>query len=72
MGVNECPYVSVIFRTTFDAAGRAKGGDERVPPLHIAGAFEEFHILWVRTRPTTLNEGNAEFIQFLCNPDLSC
>ena len=38
--------VGIVFGSAFDAAGGAERGDQRILPLHIAGALEEFNILW--------------------------
>src|SRR5258706_5903687 len=68
--VNERFDVGIVFGSTFDAAGRAKRGNQCILPLRIAGALEEFNIFRIRTGPAALDEGYAEFIQFLCDADL--
>ena len=57
--------VGIVFGSAFDAAGGTERGDERVLPLHIAGALEEFNILRIRTRPAAFDKSDAKFIKFL-------
>ena len=57
----------IVFRSAFDAASRAECRDQRVLPLYIAGALEEFHILWIRAGPAAFNERHSQFIEPLRN-----
>src|SRR5690349_8453951 len=70
MGVDQGPYVGVIFGSAFDPAGGAERSDERILPLHRTCAFEEFHVLGVRARPASFNKRYPEFIQLLCDANL--
>jgi hypothetical protein len=62
--------IGIVFRSTFDAACGAEGRDQCIFPRQISGALEKFHILGVGPWPTALDEGNAKFIQLLCDTDL--
>ena len=46
--------VGIIFGSAFDAAGGTECGNERILPLHIAGALEEFNILWDSSQASRL------------------
>ena len=61
--------VGVVFGSAFDAAGRTERGDERILPLHVAGALEEFNILRIRAGPAAFDEGHAEIIESLRDAD---
>ena len=62
--------VGVVFRAAFDAAGGAERSDERVLPWQVAGALEEFNILWIRSRPAAFDERDAKVIKFLRDTNL--
>ena len=54
---------------SFDAAGGTKRGNERIFPLHVARALEEFNVLRVGSGPAAFDEGHAEIIESLRDAD---
>src|SRR6266511_2521594 len=67
--IEQCFDVGIVFRSTFDTAGRAKCSNQCVLPWYITSTLEEFNIFWIRPRPATFDKGHTEFIQFLCDAD---
>ena len=60
----------VVLGPELRAARRSERGDGHVLPVDILGTLEELDVLRVRTRPTALDEIDAEGIEMLGNAQL--
>ena len=69
VGIKQGFDVGIVFGSAFDTAGGTERGNERILPLHVVGALEEFNIFGIGARPAAFDECHAEVIESLRHAD---